>query len=1324
VFEKKHRLTIKKICKQLNMKHLVYYSLSFLLFILPVFVRAQEQQNNVYDAVSENNITALSIVKKENGTKLIRWNRIKGAKGYAIKLDKGNWIFVKNTDYLLAREYANAIVTIRGVYDNNQTSLPFSAQLMGSCGFDVSITGVTVPTCFGYDDGTIILSYSGSNPNGQTPVLNYQLDNGPIFNNPIINQAISGGNHLIVATDALSGCKDTLPFFMPQPDSINLQVTIDTATCATNNLGCFTALATGGTPPFSYYWNSFPATFAPKICNLIGGTTRVIQVTDNKGCQKSLTVTMPSVTTLPVTLKVDAIKCYGQNNGAITANAIGSGLTYTWKKNGAAFGGNTSSITNLAPANYTVTVADAKGCTYTNSINLTEPTPLSIEPTVTKPSCDKNDGEIEVKGKGGTPNYTYLWDYQNATTTKISNLGVGTYKITVTDKNGCEVDSSFSLPLLASVKATLKVNNVQCSGLKNGSIDVILTSPNGVSYLWSDAKAQTTSTAANLEPGTYTVTITEKGSGCVVTLTEEVKDLNPIDLQVGGSTAKCFDSNQEVAYATVTGGNGGFLLKWSNGIFGDTIKALQPGIYTVVATDTKGCSQTKSVTINAPSALKFAIEKVTNVKCFGDNTGSIEVLVNGGTGAITYQWDDLSLQKTPTISNLLNGQYTVVATDANGCTVSKALEVKSPEKLTNTLTVKTPKCNNGVDGEIATDAQGGVKPYTYEWENLLATTPKIQNINSGFYKVIIKDKNNCVVEDTVTLINPPKLVLDLQQLSKGCAGLNNSAAVINVKGGIAPFEYLWSDKNKTKTATIQNIGKGTYTVTVTDFNKCVVSATQNITEQDSITATVSFKKATCANTSDGEAAVTTVVGGGGNGNINQYTFSWSNGDVTPTIVGLESGKTYTVKISDNVGCASEKKIFIPVTKAITINVKTVPVKCFDGNNGEISIAANSENGNLTYEWLHDSAVKDSFINNAIAGDYVVKVIDDKGCEAEKDITLTEPEALVFANVNIKNVRCFGENQGSITLGASGGTPKYNYTWFNGSKQTSLSDLKIGKYQVTLSDANGCAIKDTFEVKQPAPLTMSVDIKDVSCFGAKDGAIKIIPSGGTLPYTFSNTNSSYNTKSQYINQKSGVYTLFVKDKNGCVINDDVEIKQPEKFSIIANNDTSLYFGSTTKLFVLPVNNQGQVKIEWTAPSKDAISCSSCDTTIAKMTNTMTVFVKATDEEGCVATEAVALQPIRNKDVFVPTGFTPNFDGENDKIIIHGREGTKVLWFKVYDRWGEQLFENYNFEINCMMCGWDGSFRGVLMPMGVYTWAAEVESINGERNILKGNTTLLR
>ena len=122
--------------------------------------------------------------------------------------------------------------------------------------------------------------------------------------------------------------------------------------------------------------------------------------------------------------------------------------------------------------------------------------------------------------------------------------------------------------------------------------------------------------------------------------------------------------------------------------------------------------------------------------------------------------------------------------------------------------------------------------------------------------------------------------------------------------------------------------------------------------------------------------------------------------------------------------------------------------------------------------------------------------------------------------------------------------------------------------------------------------------------------------------------------------------------------------------------------------------------------------------------MSIFLRAVDSKGCVATGITNVEITRLKDVFVPTGFSPNFDSNNDKLIIHGREGTKVIWFRVYDRWGEQIFENTNFEINCMMCGWDGTFRGSAMPSGVYVWTAEVESINGERNILKGNTTVVR
>jgi gliding motility-associated-like protein len=1272
------------------------------------------------------NVSTMTLSRNADHSTTFSWKKVSGAVGYELSTNDRDWTLVTATTFISRNTFS--MIKIRSIFADGTKSPIVGAKIATPCGGALTFTVLALPTCYGDNDGSIAANFTGTNPNGVTPVLTYQLDGGAQNNQPTFSGIVSGGNHILIATDLLSGCKDTLNFFLSQPDSIKISTKIDTAKCSTNNLGKFTCNASGGTPPLTYIWNTFPLTFNPTISNVLGGAMQTVTVTDDRGCKKSAKFTMPVGNDIKVTAKIDSVQCFGLNNGkiALTITGATAPLTYVWKKNNQNFAGTGNTISNLSPAAYSVTITDATSCSYTNSYIVTEPTPLKLTTKVTPAGCTNPDGAISVSPKGGTPQYTYAWNYQNATTSTISNLGSGKYTVTATDKKGCKVDTSITMAFSNNITSTMQVLNTRCVDTQDGEATVNVIGSNGpFVYQWSDPAKQTSNNAKNLAEGVYYVTVTDV-SGCKIIDTADVKKALPIDLKITPSVPKCFNSVSESISATVSGGNGNFSLLWSNNDNGLIIKNLKPGKYTVTATDDKGCTANSSADIIAPPVLEITNINSTNILCFGQTNGSAEVDASGGTGALTYQWNDKNAQIAKKALNLSAGVYIVTVSDANNCKVEKGVTVKEPAKLSNLLTVKIPSCFKSVDGEINNNPKGGVAPYTFAWDGLSAKTPSLQNINAGFYTISITDKNNCVLVDTITLKNPTPLDVTLQQVEKSCAGLKNSAAVVDVNGGVSPYQYQWNDANKSTSKQITKIAKGNYTVTITDANKCIVSKSITVTEYDSIIANLVFVRPKCFGDANGQIGISVLKGGSGNGDLSLYTYYWDTKPFQdkPAATDLLGDRTYTVSINDNVGCKGVAKIFLPQPKQITLTYEVTNVKCFEGSDASIKVSAKGENNTFGYSWSHDATLTTEKADQLIAGSYTVTATDNAGCENSAEIIVKEPTPLELASYKVKNNKCYGDEQGELSVEAKGGTAAYSYFWSNKIAAPKITGLKVGSYKVTTTDANGCKRIDTLQVKQPNELKFNITSKDLTCFGGKDGSIAFNAVGGTQPYTYSNNGSPFNGKNSLIGLRSGAYELVIKDGNGCLASEDVIILEPAKFEINLIKDTALYYGKSITLAAESKNNQGKVTYDWTAPAKDAISCAKCDSTIATVKTSMAIFVKATDSKGCVANSSVNIEIIRSKDVFVPTGFSPNFDGSNDKIIIHGREGTKVLWFRVFDRWGEQLYENTNFEVNCMMCGWDGTFKGALMPAGVYIWMAEVESINGERNILKGSTTLVR
>ena len=302
-------------------------------------------------------------------------------------------------------------------------------------------------------------------------------------------------------------------------------------------------------------------------------------------------------------------------------------------------GQTTTTATNLAPGNYTVTVTDGNGCTFTTpAVTITEPTALTATATkVQDVQCNgAADGSISVSASGGTPNYTYLWDDgAGQTTTTATNLAPGAYTVTVTDDNGCTFTTpavTITEPTALTATAT-KVQDVQCNGAADGSISVSASggTPN-YTYLWDDGAGQTTTTATNLAPGNYTVTVTD-GNGCTFT-TPAVTITEPTVLTATATKVQDVQCNGAVdgsISVSASGGTPNYTYLWDDGAGQTTTTAtnLAPGNYTVTVTDGNGCTfTTPAVTITEPTALTATATKVQDVQCNGAADGIILSLIH------------------------------------------------------------------------------------------------------------------------------------------------------------------------------------------------------------------------------------------------------------------------------------------------------------------------------------------------------------------------------------------------------------------------------------------------------------------------------------------------------------------------------------------------------------------------------------------------------------------------------------------------------------------------------------------------------------------------
>lgn len=714
----------------------------------------------------------------------------------------------------------------------------------------------------------------------------------------------------------------------------------------------------------------------------------------------------------------------------------------------------------------------------------------------------------------------------------------------------------------------------------------------------------------------------------------------------------------------------------------------------------------------------------TAVDCYGNNTGTATVAVSGGTGIYQYLWNDPLKQNSAQAVFLQAGTYRVSVTDTNECLGVANVTVPQPDSIVITPAVTDALCVGEANGNIAVDITGGVGNFLYAWSNGQAGN-KAVNLSAGTYTVSVTDGNGCVAQQLIAVGEPDTaLAVTVAQTFQGCNGGKGNEAMAVASGGTGnTYNYAWSD-GKTGVR-VNNLDSTLYTVTVTDVNGCKASSTLKMKDLDPITAKIIQKTPTCYSAKDGSLGVNIVTGGVGKVE-SDYAFRWSTGQTGNAIKDLAGGVVYTVTVTDAQGCVGVASRMLDQPAQVSFEIQTKDALCFGSQDGTATIInPKGQGANFTYRW--DQTAKGQITptaTNLTAGSYAVTITDEGGCSSTGTATVGQPTRIASSFETVNNL-CFGDTKGALLVKASGGVGGYTYAWSNGATATKNDNLAAGTYQLTITDKNQCVHTNSATVTQPDSLTAQFDLTDPACASGRDGSIKILPSGGTAPYQFSMDNKNFSTTSTLIGLKANDYKIYVKDRNNCTFFDKVTINDPPKFSVDAGESTYMIrLGDSLQLTATSINGVGTVSYVWSGSYGSTLSCSECESVLAKPDDMITYEVYAIDEKGCEATDRTMVVVQKVREVAVPTGFTPNSDGMNDVLMVHGLPGTEIMTYRIYDRWGELLFEDGNFTVNDSKRGWDGNFRGTPMNAGVYIWYLEVKYSDGMTQSLKGQTTLIR
>ncbi len=645
---------------------------------------------------------------------------------------------------------------------------------------------------------------AGVTPSGGTGGYSYLWSNGSTASSIT---GVPAGNYSVTIRDA-ANCSITQNFVITQPEVLVATTSQINVLCAGSATGIATVNPTGGTGFYVYSW--LPTGGTGGTATGLTAGTYTVTVTDANNCSvtKTVTITEP-LNALAATTTQSNVLCNGGSTGIATVYASGGtgNYTYLWS-NGV--GGST--ISYLPAGNYSVAITDNNNCSITKYFTITQPDALTATSTQFNVLCNGGStGSASVVASGGSGGYSYSWS-NGETSATVTGLAIGNYSVVITDGNNCALTKNFTVTQPDVLTATTSIEPFSCTGNTTTATVMPLGGAGAYTYTWVSAGSQTVvstnSTATNLAEGSYTITITD-ANNC--TLDVSLTVVRPDDIEVAAvqTNALCNGGTGSIALTPVDV-NASYTYLWSTGQTTSSITGISSGNYSATITNTvNGCSVVQYFTLTQPDSLT-ATQFQFGINC-NNGVATASVTASGGAGGYTYQW--LPSGGNDYIAfNLTEGDYSVLITDANGCTITKYFSITNPTPITAATSVIEATCLNGYTATATVTATGGTGIYTYSWYPYGGNAATSENLYGGEFTVTITDSNRCSITKDIFIEYPVYTNIFITQTAATCT--EPGSATVTVDGGSGQYTYVWSNGSTEATAT--GLTSGYYVVTVTD----------------------------------------------------------------------------------------------------------------------------------------------------------------------------------------------------------------------------------------------------------------------------------------------------------------------------------------------------------------------------------------------------------------------------------------------------------------------------------------------------------------------------
>ncbi len=1110
-------------------------------------------------------------------------------------------------------------------------------------------------SCYFYSDGKITVT-----PNGGGPIYQYSSDGGNSFTNlttqttSYVFDNLESAYYTIQVKDNQSGCIAEKLEYVNQPSKIDVDITTSDIKCYGDNDGKINIFASQNNQNtgFTYSINGLDGPFVSSydFTGLSGGEYSVV-VKNSDGCysqEENVHIGNDVILTIDDVKYTQVEGCYGDKSASILVKASFSNngpLDYS-KDGGSYYNNGESYFEGVGAGTYNIVVKDNNGCTaeWGEPIVITQPDQFVFsDSSHTDVVGCKGDatGYIYVAFEGGIQPYTYSIDggikFQDEQ--KFENLVAGTYSLRAVDAKNCKASGPSIIiaePKQVVISSVEPQNVGTCYGDATGKITILASGGTGnLSYSLSGGNdgLQSSNQFENLSAGSYNPYVVDQ-MGCSVSWSEETltqPDLFYIISSETDNNIKCNGDETALITIAATGGTSPYTFSIDNfatsksanyGNISATFTNNGAGVYTLSARDKNGClAGDSTITLTEPTLLTIDDVITTQVLCYGDATGEIEIVASGGTTPYAQHgwkqstttvdgWVNKSPQYDPVLTGLSAMTYDVHIVDANGCeAIKNNIEIMQPpilELVGDINAYSVTGCYGDETGKIQIYAKGGVEPLEYSIDNGVEfqETPIFDLLAAGTYYPYVKDANGCVLDDLDPVaINQPEQLYFINVFStevEGCKGESKGTISLSASGGSKVIDYS-IDGGVTFDGRREYTGlpAGEYNIFIRDANReqCQLEYYANpvVIEEPEILKVDNIKVVdnVCYGQHNGSVELT--ISGGSTKKHSYYFYQTRDTSLAPygtNAFGNLYAGDYSYAIRDGYNCVVYADFTITQPDEITLKIADSMhvTTCYGDKKGMIHAVATGGAGGFYYTisatgvYTNTLEADEAIWENIPAANYCVTVKDKIGCSPEEIyFTIKQVDRLnVVINTDDAIIYCNNDETAMIKMSASGGTKPYLFTvdGENFVSDSIFSNLPAGQYVFQVKDNKGCTTTEQkLNIKNPEKVTLSYEYYDITCYSENNGRIISKTTGGNNFYTYyinGVENPDGKNSGVFKNLTDGEYLISVTDGFGCSDESDIiTISRPINS---AGFDVSVSEGCSPLTVEIVPQNDGTVYYE--------------------------------------------------------------------------------------------------------------------------------------------------